>query len=103
MLTSLLAYLIGPTALCLTTVRNYRDKHLAHSLAATKDEKGAGAPMPLPKYEHAFELFEASIPIVEKLYCWVSGTSFNISESQKISRKCATALWNGCTFKVERH
>jgi hypothetical protein len=54
------------------------------------------------KYEHAGNLFDISIPIVEKLHCWVTGKGFSINESRKISRRCAEALWNGCTFTVER-
>ena len=47
------------------------------------------------------ELFDASIPIVEKLHCWVTGKSFEIAQSQKISKRCAEALWKGCRFTVE--
>jgi hypothetical protein len=87
---------------CLTRVRNYRDKHLAHSLAVTRAETKAGAPIPLRQYAHAFELFDATIPIVEKLYRCITGKGFDIGESQKISRKCAEDLWNRCTFTFER-
>jgi hypothetical protein len=44
----------------------------------------------------------ASIPIIERLYCWVNGKSFSIEDSQGIDQKNAEALWNGCTFKVLR-
>jgi AbiU2 len=85
----------------LKALRNHRDKHLAHSLSSTRLEK-IGPPPPPVKYGYAGELFEASIPIVEKLHCWVTGKGFEIAQSRKISRRCAEALWNGCTFTVER-
>jgi len=89
-------------SLRLTALRNHRDKHLAHSLAATRREKKKSEPLPPVRYGYAIELFEASIPIFEKLYHSVTGKGFEIAQSQKISRKCAEALWRGCTFKVDR-
>jgi len=41
------------------------------------------------------ELFDASIPIVEKLHCWVTGKSFEIAQSRKISRRCAEGVVEG--------
>jgi hypothetical protein len=84
----------------LTALRNHRDKYLAHSLTSTHREKAGGPPAPV-KYDYATELFDVSIPIVEKLHRWVTGKSFEIAQSQKISRKCAEALWKGCKFMVE--
>jgi hypothetical protein len=84
----------------LTALRNHRDKHLAHSLTSTRREKdGPIAPV---KYGYETELLDASILIVEKLFCWVNGKSFSIEESRRIDRDCAEALWKGCHFKVER-
>jgi hypothetical protein len=84
----------------LASVMNIRDKHLAHSLEATRREKhGPVQPM---KYGDETELLSASIPIIEWLYCWVNGKSFSIADSQEIDQKNAEALWNGCTFKVLR-
>jgi len=85
----------------LTALKNHRDKYLAHSLASTWREKKAGEPMRPVKYAYTNELFEKSITIVEPLHRWVTGKGFSIAESQKISKKCAAALWNGCTFTVE--
>jgi hypothetical protein len=47
-------------------------------------------------------LLEASIPIVEHLYCRVTGKGFSIKNSQEIDEENAEALWNGCKFDVLR-
>jgi hypothetical protein len=48
------------------------------------------------------ELLNASIPIVERLYCWVNGVSFSVMDAQEIDQKNADALWNGCKFDILR-
>jgi hypothetical protein len=84
----------------LASLMNLRDKHLAHSLTKTRREKSAPvAPM---KFGDETELLNASIPIVERLYCWVNGTSFSVIDSQEIDQKNAAALWNGCKFNILR-
>jgi hypothetical protein len=84
----------------LNSLRNLRDKHLAHSLSATHREKNRPvAPM---KYGDETELLEASIPIIERLCCWVRGVSFDVADSREVDRSNAEALWKGCTFKVLR-
>jgi hypothetical protein len=80
----------------LASVMNHRDKHLAHSLTTTRREKRA--PVQAMKYGDETALLETSIPIVERLYCWVNGTSFSIRDSQKIDQENAEALWKGCKF-----
>jgi hypothetical protein len=80
----------------LASIMNIRDKHLAHSLETTRREKdGPVQPM---KYGDETELLNASIPIIERLYCWVNGTSFSIENSQEIDQNNAEALWTGCKF-----
>jgi hypothetical protein len=80
----------------LASIMNIRDKHLAHSLEITRREKdGPVQPM---KYGDETELLKASMPIVERLYCWVTGTGFSIENSQKIDQHNAEALWTGCKF-----
>jgi hypothetical protein len=80
----------------LASIMNMRDKHLAHSLETTRREKdGPVQPM---KYGDETKLLNASIPIVERLYCWVNGTSFSIENSQEIDQDNAEALWTGCKF-----
>jgi hypothetical protein len=80
----------------LASIMNMRDKHLAHSLETTRREKD-GPVQPI-KYGDETELLNASIPIVERLYCWVNGTSFSIENSQEIDQNNAEALWTGCKF-----
>jgi HEPN superfamily AbiU2-like protein len=85
----------------LATVMNLRHKHLAHSLASTRLEVRQGPVDPM-KYGDETAILEASIPIIEHLFCWVAGKGFAIEDSRKIDRKNAQALWHGCTFKVLR-
>jgi hypothetical protein len=80
----------------LASILNIRDKHLAHSLETTRREKDG--PVQLMKHGDETELLNASIPIIERLYCWVNGTSFSIKNSQDIDQHNAEALWNGCKF-----
>ena len=75
---------------------NMRDKHLAHSLETTRREKDG--PVQSMKYGDETELLNATIPIVERLYCWVYGSSFSIENSQEIDQNNAEALWTGCKF-----
>jgi len=84
----------------LESLMNLRHKHLAHSLTATRREKDG--PVPPMKVGDETDLMNLSIPIVERLYCWVNGTSFSIAESQRIDKEYAEALWNGCKFNVLR-
>jgi hypothetical protein len=81
----------------LTELRHHRSKHLAHHLSFTEKAESRA----LVKYGYTAELFNLTTPIVEKLNTWVVGNSFSITETQKISRKCAEALWGGCKFSVE--
>lgn len=82
------------------SVMNVRDKHVAHSLEATRREKRAAiTPM---KNHDGIRMIEASIPIVEPLYTWITGSGFSIEESRRIDRKNAAALWDGCKFEIER-
>jgi len=83
----------------LAAIANLRDKHLAHSLAETRRERGG--PVPTMKYGDETTLLEDTIPIVEHLYCWVNGTSFSVSDSQEIDDQNAEALWTACKFTIE--
>ena len=80
----------------LASIMNIRDKHLAHSLETTRREK-EGPVQPMKNGDET-ELLNASMPIIERLYCWVNGTSFSIKNSQDIDQHNAEALWNGCKF-----
>jgi hypothetical protein len=80
----------------LASIMNIRDKHLAHSLERTRREKhGPIAPM---KYGDETTVLELSEPVVERLYCWVNGTSFSIGDSRRIDEENATSLWQACKF-----
>jgi hypothetical protein len=83
------------------SIMNLRDKHLAHSLSETRREKKAG-PLPPVKFGDEREILDATLPIVEALYCWVYGSSFSFQDSREIDRKNAQALWEACTFKISR-
>jgi hypothetical protein len=82
------------------SIRNLRDKHLAHSLTRTSREKaGAVAPM---KYGDERYVLEATMPLVEAIYCWVNGTSFSLDDSRAIDRENAKSLWEACSFNITR-
>lgn len=83
------------------SIMNLRDKHLAHSLSETRREQKAG-PIPLVKYGDERNMLEATLPIVETLYCWVNGTHLSMADSREIDRKNAKALWEACTFNITR-
>ena len=55
----------------LASIMNIRNKHLAHSLEMTIAEKKNGPIQPMKNGDET-ELLNASIPIIERLYCWVS-------------------------------
>jgi hypothetical protein len=83
------------------SIMNWRDKHLAHSLSKTRREKKVG-PLPSIKYGDEGKILEATLPIVEVLYCWVNGTSLSFENSRKIDRENAKALWEACSFRITR-
>lgn len=82
----------------LKAIRNLRDKHIAHYLSETIEEKtGTVGPM---KVGDERVVLDASIPIVEALNSWVNNVALPLKEAQAIDRKCAEALWQACTFKI---
>jgi hypothetical protein len=84
-----------------TSMMNLRDKYLAHSLTETRRERKVGPIDPM-KYGDEREMLNASLPIVQALFCWVNGTSFDFENSREIDRKNAKALWEACTFDIKR-
>lgn len=83
----------------LNAILNLRDKHIAHALSETRREK-KGTITPI-KYGDEKEILETTISLVEGLYLWVSGTSFDmVDESRSIARKRAKELWNHCKFEI---
>jgi hypothetical protein len=85
----------------LASIRNLRNKHVAHYLTQTNAEKSGEIIAPM-KVGDERVLLESSIAIIQALYCWVNGTSISFEESQKIDRKCAQELWNACKFDIPR-
>lgn len=85
----------------LASIMNLRDKYLAHSLTETRRERKVGSIDPM-KYGDEREMLNASLPIVQALYCWVNGKSFNFEHSREIDRENAKALWEACTFDIKR-
>jgi hypothetical protein len=83
------------------SMMNLRDKYLAHSLTETRRERQVGSIDPM-KFGDERELLNASIPIVQALFCWVNGKSFDFENSRKIDRENAKALWEACTFDIKR-
>jgi hypothetical protein len=79
----------------MASLRNHRDKYLAHSLRTT-----SGTVTPL-KYGNETTVLEKSLPIIEALYCWVNGTSISLTASQESDRNNAKALWQACQFKLD--
>jgi hypothetical protein len=84
----------------LASVMNLRDKHLAHSLSKTRRERAG--PLPPAKYGDERDLLDATLPIIEALYCWVNGASLSLEDSREIDRKNAKYLWESCTFNITR-
>jgi hypothetical protein len=84
----------------LTSIRNLRDKHVAHYLTQTTEEIKNGPVAPM-KHGEEGPVLEASISIVEALNSWVNDVGLSFAMSQDIDRKCAQALWGACTFKIE--
>lgn len=83
----------------MASLRNYRDKYLAHSLRTTQLKK-RGPVMPL-KYGNETTVLEKSLPIIEALYCWVNGTGISLTASRENDRNNARALWQACQFKLD--
>jgi hypothetical protein len=84
----------------LRSIRNLRNKHVAHYLTQTNAEKGGEIIAPM-KVGDERPVLETSLNIIELLYCWVNGVGISFAESQKIDKKCAEELWNACTFDIK--
>jgi hypothetical protein len=85
------------------SIMNLRDKHLAHSLSETWREQRTGPIAPM-KYGDERDMLDATVPIVEALYCWLNRTSISFDYSRRINRKNAEALWTACKIEIKvRH
>jgi hypothetical protein len=85
----------------LTSVINFRNKHVAHATDITRLERKAG-PVPLPKTGDESVLLEQTLKIVGNLDLCVRYVSFSWEDSKEIGRRNAEALWNGVTINVLR-
>jgi len=61
-----------------------------------------GETLALPKMGDERSILRCSITIVRNLYLGISNNDFDFNETRDITRGNKAALWNGCTFKVER-
>lgn len=83
----------------LMSVKNMRDRFLAHALEETFAEKrGQVAPM---KYGDERKLLEFTTDAIETLYLWVTGTNFDLAENRRLQAKYARALWENCSFDID--
>jgi hypothetical protein len=84
----------------LVSLRNLRHKHFAHTLRITREEK-RGVVFQPARYGDELEILERTLPIIQKLYCWVNGTSIDLESSRSTDRKHAEALWHACKFDIK--
>jgi hypothetical protein len=83
-----------------TSLKNFRHKHLSHSLAKTRAEKkGIIAPA---KFGDEHRLLSYSVAIVDGLQQGINGQTMLWNRLKKIAKRNAEALWNGCCFEVLR-
>ncbi len=82
-----------------SSIVNLRD-HISHSLERTRREvRGPVAPM---RYGDERALLDRSVRLIEDLYCWVNGASFDIQgDCVRKAKRNAAELWGGCTFSVK--
>ena len=81
-----------------TSIKNLRD-HLAHNLIVTRAEQRGS--IPNMKYGDEKNLLDISIRLVEDLYCWVNGTSFDIrTDCVELAKRRAEELWLNCRFDI---
>ena len=86
----------------LKSIRNLRNKHLAHYLTQTRAEKDGEVIVPM-KGGNGKPVLESSLNIIELLYCWINGTGISFEASRKFDRQCAEELWSGCTFTIKKY
>jgi hypothetical protein len=83
----------------LKSIKNLRDKHIAHYLTQSNAERSGDTIAPM-KVGDEKPILEGSLAIIQLLYSWVNGVSISFDESRKIDKKCAEELWNGCKFEI---
>lgn len=83
----------------LRSLRNFRDKNIAHSLTTSRAES-RGTVFSTPKYGDERFLVTVSATVLRCLYLGISNTDFNFRNSRRIARRRATSLWTGCRFEI---
>ena len=86
----------------LKSIRNLRNKHVAHYLTQSNAEKNGETIAPM-KVGDEKPVLDASLKIIELLYCWVNGVGISFEKSREIDKKCADELWGGCTFTIKKY
>jgi AbiU2 len=84
----------------LKSIRDLRNKHVAHYLTE-KAEDAENSPAPM-KHGDESQVIETSIAVVEALNSYVNGVGLSFEDCRAIDQKCASALWQACTFKIEQ-
>jgi hypothetical protein len=83
----------------LKSIKNLRDKHVAHYLTQSNAER-SGEIISSMKVGDEKPILEGSLAIIQLLYSWVNGVSISFAESRQIDKRCAEELWNSCKFEV---
>jgi hypothetical protein len=86
----------------LKSLRNLRNKHVAHYLSKTRAEADGEIIAPM-KVGDEKPVLETTLSVIQLLYCWVNGVGISFDESRKIDRKCAKELWDDCTFAIKKY
>jgi len=79
-------------------VKNWRDKHIAHSLELTKlEEKETVRAMKFGEEKH---LLWKAVSIVDALHIGINGTGMSWTLSVRMARRNARMLWRNCHFNI---
>jgi hypothetical protein len=80
-------------------LKSYRDKHVAHTLVQTYDER-LGKVVMAPEYGHETVLFEKAVEAFDGFYYVLRDASFSWHTSHQNTARCAAALWSRCELNV---
>jgi hypothetical protein len=81
------------------TLRNIRDKHIAHNLYQSRRDKSGKATAQL-RYGYESELLKVTLSLIQKLNLWVCGTDLDVTlRPRQLSRRNAALFWK--QFKID--
>ncbi|MGY4435106.1 hypothetical protein ACVWWO_007583 [Bradyrhizobium sp. F1.13.1] len=83
----------------LKSLKNLRDKHIAHYLTQSNAERRGDTIAPM-KVGDERPILDGSLAIIQLLYTWVNGISILFDQSRKIDKKCAEEMWSSCKFEI---